>query len=113
MFGKVNEATKARFLSRAKALVMPYLDDLSAFTCQTILEAFQYGTPVIAFNRGAVPEFVEDGVNGLICDDIDDLPAAVRQLDNISPDKCQETAEKYSLESAIGKYEKLLEEPEW
>jgi len=112
-FGRVTENMKHEFLAKAKALIIPYVEDVSAYTCQTILEAFQYGTPVITLNKGAVNEFVQDGVTGLICKQIDDLPSAVKKLDSLSPEKCMQTAEKYSAENAANKYENLLAEDPW
>ena len=34
-----------------------------------MIEAMACGTPVIAFNRGSVPEIIEDGVTGFIVED--------------------------------------------
>ena len=34
-----------------------------------MIEAMACGTPVIAFNRGSVPEVVEDGLTGFIVED--------------------------------------------
>jgi glycosyltransferase involved in cell wall biosynthesis len=36
---------------------------------RSIVEAYAAGVPVIAASRGAIPEFVEHGVNGLLVDD--------------------------------------------
>ena len=45
-----------------------------------MIEAMAAGTPVIAFRQGSVPEVVEQGVTGFICDDIDGAVAAVKQV---------------------------------
>jgi glycosyltransferase involved in cell wall biosynthesis len=45
-----------------------------------MIEAMANGTPVIAFNHGAVPEVVENGVSGFVVKDVED---AVRALENI------------------------------
>ena len=42
-----------------------------------MIESLAAGTPVIALRRGAVPEVIEDGVTGFICDDVDEMVAAV------------------------------------
>jgi glycosyltransferase involved in cell wall biosynthesis len=42
------------------------------------------GTPVIAFNRGSVPEIVEDGVTGFIVEDENGAIGAVDRLAHLS-----------------------------
>jgi glycosyltransferase involved in cell wall biosynthesis len=34
-----------------------------------MIEAMAFGTPVIAFNRGSVPEVIEDGLIGYLVED--------------------------------------------
>lgn len=115
IYGRVTESVKHEFLSRAKALVMPYVEDVSAWTCQTILEAFQYGTPVITLNKGAVSEFVQNGETGYICDSLDELPAAVDNINAgaFSPEKCIATAKGLSVEAAALDYKLLFEAEPW
>ena len=43
----------------------------------SVVEAMACGTPVIAFNRGSMPELIEDGVTGFLVDDVDGAVAAV------------------------------------
>ena len=38
-----------------------------------MIESLAAGTPVIALRRGSVPEVIEDGVTGFICDDVDEM----------------------------------------
>src|SRR5262249_33441363 len=42
------------------------------------------GTPVIAFNRGSVPEIVEDGLTGFIVERKEEAVAASDQLSRLS-----------------------------
>jgi len=67
--GEISDAQKPAFLSGAKALLFP-IDWAEPFGL-VMIEAMVCGTPVIAFNRGSVCEFVEDGVTGYIVDDVD------------------------------------------
>jgi glycosyltransferase involved in cell wall biosynthesis len=60
--GEIGDGEKAAFLSGAIALLLP-IDWPEPFGL-VMIEAMACGTPVIAFNRGAVPEVVEDGVTG-------------------------------------------------
>ncbi len=43
-----------------------------------MIEAMACGTPVIAFNRGSVPEIVEDGLTGFIVEDEGAMAAVCR-----------------------------------
>ena len=49
-----------------------------------MIEAMACGTPVIAFNRGSVPEVIDDGVTGFIVEDINGAIGAVDRLDHLS-----------------------------
>jgi glycosyltransferase involved in cell wall biosynthesis len=43
-----------------------------------MIEAMLCGTPVLAFDRGSVPELVDQGVTGFVCRDVDELAARLR-----------------------------------
>ena len=58
---------KSEFLSGAIALLVP-IDWPEPFGL-VMIEAMACGTPVIAFNRGSVPEVIDDGVTGFIVED--------------------------------------------
>jgi glycosyltransferase involved in cell wall biosynthesis len=75
LVGEINDADKPEFLSGAIALLVP-IDWPEPFGL-VMIEAMACGTPVIAFNRGSVPEIVEHGVNGLIVNDMAEAIAAV------------------------------------
>jgi len=49
-----------------------------------LIEAMACGTPVIAFNRGSVPEIVEDGLTGFIVERKEEAVAATDQLSRLS-----------------------------
>ena len=78
MQGEISEAQKAEFLSGAVALLMP-IDWPEPFGL-VMIEAMACGTPVVAFNRGSVPEIVDHGVTGFI---VEDEPEAVAAVDRI------------------------------
>ena len=58
--GEINDGEKSRYLSGAIALLAPIAWP-EPFGL-VLIEAMACGTPVIAFNRGSVPEIVEDGL---------------------------------------------------
>ena len=82
MIGEINAAPTPEFIRGAKALLMP-IDWPEPFGL-VMIEAMACGTPVIAFNRGSVPEIVENGVNGFIVEDEHGAMAAVNRLSTLS-----------------------------
>ena len=65
--GKISDQEKSDFLSGAYALMVT-IDWPEPFGL-VMIEAMACGTPVIAFNRGSVPEIIEDGITGFIVED--------------------------------------------
>jgi glycosyltransferase involved in cell wall biosynthesis len=80
--GEIGDAEKSDFLSNALALLSPVVWP-EPFGL-VIIEAMACGTPVIAFRQGAIPELVEDGLNGFIVDDEDGAVAAAARLPELS-----------------------------
>ncbi len=82
MIGEIGDADKSDFLSGAVGLLMP-IDWPEPFGL-VMIEAIACGTPVIAFNRGSVPEIVEDGLTGFIVEDETSAISAVSRLGTLS-----------------------------
>ena len=80
--GEISDAQKSEFLSNAFALLVP-IDWPEPFGL-VIIEAMACGAPVIAFNRGAVPELIEDGVTGFVVEDETSAVGALRHLSRLS-----------------------------
>jgi glycosyltransferase involved in cell wall biosynthesis len=74
--GEADHATKVKLYGGARALLYP-IQAREPFGL-VLAEAMTCGTPVAALDRGAVREIVEDGVTGIVFDDveqmIDELP---------------------------------------
>ena len=49
-----------------------------------MIEAMACGAPVVAFNRGAVSELIEDGVTGFVVEDETSAVGALRHLSRLS-----------------------------
>lgn len=77
-------------------------------------EAMSCGTPVVAFNRGSVPELIVDGKTGFIVqpeEGIDGLKNALAQINTIKPIDCREhVINNFSLEKMINNYESVYNE---
>ena len=69
------------YYAAAEMLIMP--SHYESFG-MVALEAMACGTPVIAFNRGSVPEIIEHGVTGWIAEDEAEAVAAIRQVADLS-----------------------------
>jgi glycosyltransferase involved in cell wall biosynthesis len=80
--GEIGDAEKSDFLSGAVALLAPIAWP-EPFGL-VMIEAMACGTPVIAFNRGSVPEVIEDGRTGFIVEDEIGAVAAVYRLAELS-----------------------------
>jgi glycosyltransferase involved in cell wall biosynthesis len=86
--GEIADAQKSAFLSGAIALLAP-IDWPEPFGL-VMIEAMACGTPVIAFNRGSVPEVVDEGVTGFVVEDETSAVAAVSQLANLSRERVRQ-----------------------
>jgi glycosyltransferase involved in cell wall biosynthesis len=80
--GEIADPQKSEFLSGAIALLTP-IDWPEPFGL-VMIEAMACGTPVIAFNRGSVPEVIDEGVTGFVVEDETSAVAAVTQIPDLS-----------------------------
>ena len=79
--GEIGDGSKSEFLGEATALLFP-IDWPEPFGL-VMIEAMACGTPVIAWNRGAVPEVVEDNVTGFIVNSEEEALAAIARARHI------------------------------
>jgi glycosyltransferase involved in cell wall biosynthesis len=99
-----DRATTHDLLARARCLVMPIRWN-EPFG-MVMVEAMACGTPVVALRRGAVPEIVRDGVTGVVCDDVDALPDALRRAGDFDPVDCAaHVRDFFSAELMAWRYE--------
>jgi hypothetical protein len=59
-----------------------------------MIEAMACGTPVIAYDGGAVIEVIEEGRTGFIVTELEDATEAVRRIPDLSRARCREVFEK-------------------
>ncbi|MEV1128802.1 glycosyltransferase family 4 protein [Agromyces sp. NPDC049794] len=71
--GRLDAAAVARAMSNAIAVVVP--SRMEAFGI-VALEAWRSGAPLVMTNRGGAPEFVRDGVDGVLVDAVDTVALA-------------------------------------
>jgi len=86
---------KRRLMTGAKCLLVPSL--VAETSSLVTMEAFACGTPVIAFNVGALPEIVENGRTGFVVESENEMVEAIRRIDEIDPEECRRVArERFS-----------------
>jgi glycosyltransferase involved in cell wall biosynthesis len=89
--GEIGDHEKPAFLSGAIGLLLP-LDWPEPFGL-VMIESMACGTPVIAYNRGSVPEVIDPGITGFVVEDELSAVAAVGQLSQLSRARVREQFE--------------------
>ncbi|MGJ5082945.1 glycosyltransferase family 4 protein [Bradyrhizobium sp. HKCCYLS3013] len=90
--GEIGDHEKPEFLSGALGLLLP-IDWPEPFGL-VMIESMACGTPVIAYNRGSVPEVIDDGVTGFVVEDELSAVAAVNRLSGLSRARVREQFER-------------------
>ena len=90
--GEISDREKDDFLGNAYALLFP-IDWPEPFGL-VMIEAIACGTPVIAYDGGAVPEVIKDGQTGFIAKNLEDAADAVHRVSEISRTHCRKIFEK-------------------
>jgi len=80
--GEISDHEKSDFLSGAIGLLVP-IDWPEPFGL-VMIEAMACGTPVIAYNRGSVPEIIDEGLTGFIVEDETSAVSAVKRLSGLN-----------------------------
>ena len=106
--GEIGEADKEHFLGNAAALLFP-IGWPEPFGL-VMIEAMACSTPVIAWNCGAVPEVVDEGVSGFIVQNEAEAVAAVRRLARLDRRQVRAAFERrFSAEIMASNYVDLYE----
>jgi glycosyltransferase involved in cell wall biosynthesis len=106
--GEVDSTQKKLWYQHARATLFP-IQWGEPFGL-VLIESMACGTPVLAFNKGSVPEIVVHGKTGFVVDSIDDMPKAVTAIHNINANDCRRhIKDNFSITSMAGKYSKLYQ----
>ena len=108
--GSVNDEQKAPLYSHAKAFLMP-IDWEEPFGL-VMVEAMMSGTPVIAFNKGSIPEVVKDGTGIIVpAGNLEEMARAVTESEQINPVLCRKIAvDNFGKDQMADNYIKIYEE---
>ena len=101
--GEINDAEKCDFLGNAAAVLCTY-DWPEPFGI-VLIEALACGTPVFAYRRGSIPEIIDDGVTGFICESMAEMVAKLDQLPSINRRRCRdEFQDRFTVERMVKDY---------
>ena len=101
--GVVGGPDRARTLGGAKALL--HLIGFDEPFGLSVVEAMACGTPVVAYNRGSMPELIEHGVTGFLVDSFDEAVAAIERVGEIDRAACRAAAEsRFGVERMTADY---------
>ncbi|MGB3151363.1 MAG: glycosyltransferase family 4 protein [Maribacter sp.] len=107
--GNVGQEEGNRLLGGAKALLHPITFD-EPFGL-SVAEAMMCGTPVIAYNRGSMPELILDRKTGYLVHTMDQAVEAVKRLAEIIPQDCRTHAlEKFGIDTMADAYAQVYTE---
>jgi glycosyltransferase involved in cell wall biosynthesis len=101
--GSVGPEDRNALLGNAAALLHPINFD-EPFGL-SVIEAMACGTPVIAINRGSMPELIVDGKTGFLVHTLDEAVAAIERIPEINRADCrQHVEEKFTVERMVAGY---------
>lgn len=104
--GEVDFSRKVSLLAKATCLLHP-ISCPEAFGL-SLIEAMACGTPVIAYNLGAISEVLADGQTGYIVNSEDEMLEAISHLANIKPEVCRQRVEdNFTVKQMTDGYEQI------
>ena len=107
--GSVGPEERNKVLGNAFALLHPI--NFNEPFGLSIVEAMACGTPVLAFNRGSMPEIIQEGINGFIVTSIEEMAEKIKGVGNISREACRKTVEsRFSQDKMVKEYIEVYKE---
>ena len=107
--GNVTDKELAMFYKNCQALIFPGIEDFGL----TVIEAQEYGKPVIAYRAGGALETVKEEKTGIFFERLekDSLVNALQRFGkyNFDSQDCKEQAAKFSFENFKNKFLSLVE----
>lgn len=99
--GPLDLEQKNELLKNAKALLNP-IDWEEPFG-MVMTESMSCGTPVIAYNRGAAKEIIQNGKNGFLVDNLEQMIGAIEKISSIDRSYCRSYIDQNFSHKTIAK----------
>ncbi|MDD3012428.1 MAG: glycosyltransferase [Candidatus Gastranaerophilales bacterium] len=107
--GSVGPEERNKLLRNAYALLHPIF--FAEPFGLSVVESMACGTPVVAFNKGSMPELIESGKNGFIVSDVDEAVVALKKIPEIDRQVCRDIVEqRFSVERMVDDYIKVYQQ---
>ena len=104
--GPIGGAARTKSLGSARALL--HLINFDEPFGLSVVEALACGTPVIARNRGSMPELIDHGVTGFLVDSLDEAVDAVGRIGEIDRAACRAAVvARFTLDRMADRYLEL------
>ncbi|HEY1010127.1 MAG TPA: glycosyltransferase family 4 protein, partial [Daejeonella sp.] len=101
--GHSGPQARNKLLGKALALLHPI--NFNEPFGLSVVEAMYCGTPVIAFNRGSMPELIRDNRNGFLVENVDEASDAVDRIHLLDRSDCHQWAKaNFSSEKMVADY---------
>ena len=101
--GPVGGTNRTNILGSARALL--HLINFDEPFGLSVVEALACGTPVIARNRGSMPELIEHGVTGFLVNTIDEAVDAIGRIGDIDRTACRAAvAARFTVDRMADRY---------
>ena len=110
--GSVGPDKRDELLGNASCLLHP-INFAEPFGL-SVVESMACGTPVIAFNRGSMPELINNAINGLLVSNVDEACEVLQGIERIDRGTCRRTVEQrftseIMVDNYLSVYEKILD----
>lgn len=107
--GSVGPEARNKVLGNAYALLHPI--NFNEPFGLSVVESMACGTPVLAFNRGSMPEIIQNGINGFLVSSVEEMADRIKDITNISRENCRKTVEcRFTQEKMVKEYIEVYKE---
>lgn len=106
--GEVDEAERNKLMSKALCVLHPvrWPEPFGL----TLIESMACGAPVIAFNKGSIPEVIVSGKTGFVVENLSQMIKAIKRISSIKRSECREHAlTNFSASRMADGYEQIYE----
>jgi glycosyltransferase involved in cell wall biosynthesis len=104
--GEVDETERNKLMSRAMCVLHP-ITWREPFGL-VLIEAMACGAPVVAIDKGSIPEIIENGKTGFVVQDIEGMLDAVSNISTIDRTYCRTYAlEQFNVSRMTDRYEDI------